>query len=116
MPIRDSGNTDTRRPAQKDTEKQPVRHGRRHDAVRRGDGVRLPEMIGTAPQVLKVIPYAVTLLAVIAVGLRSRLLDEVQAAVCPTLPISDPADETVVLAGVAAALRPAADVADGNEP
>lgn len=62
------------------------------------------------------IPYAVTLLAVIAVGLRSRLLDEVQAAVCPALPIADPADETVVLTGVAAALRPAVDVADGNEP
>ena len=36
---------------------------------------------------------------------RARLLDEVQAAVGPTLPIADPADEAAVLAGVAAALR-----------
>jgi ABC-type uncharacterized transport system permease subunit len=33
--------------------------------------VRLPEMTGTAPQLLELVPYAVTLLALIAVGLRS---------------------------------------------
>jgi ABC-type uncharacterized transport system permease subunit len=34
--------------------------------------VRLPEMTGTAPQLLELVPYAITLLALIAVGLRSR--------------------------------------------
>ncbi len=33
--------------------------------------VRLPEMTGTAPQLLELVPYAVTLLALAAVGLRS---------------------------------------------
>ena len=35
--------------------------------------VRLPQMTGAAPQLLEVIPYAVTLLALVAVGVRTTL-------------------------------------------
>lgn len=36
--------------------------------------VRLPEMTGAAPQLLELVPYAVTLLALVAVGLRTTRL------------------------------------------
>lgn len=36
--------------------------------------VRLPEVTGIAPQLLQLIPYAVTVLAMIAVGLRATRL------------------------------------------
>ena len=34
--------------------------------------VRLPEVTGTAPQLLQIIPYAATILALVAVGLRAN--------------------------------------------
>ena len=34
--------------------------------------VRLPEITGTAPQLLQIIPYAATILALVVVGIRAK--------------------------------------------